>query len=304
VTGSGGPRPGAQGVPGWLVLEREAKLVSLLPPAAGRRLEASGVLAGEDCLYVVFDNGPDIGRVATELSAGAPGNGLIRQDRGRRAGFEDIAHDAVAGRYYVLVEAQARGRGFMAEVQEYDREFTYLGRAWLDFPLDAPNKGLEGLTCVHRQGRTWLLGLCEGNRCRDGADGRRPGGGRIQVFERGRRHWDHAATIRLPATLSFRDFSSLAVAGDRLAVLSQESSALWIGHLQQSAWDLAGEGEVWAFPPDPRGRTVYCNVEGVSWIAPDRVVVVSDRAKRDGRQDGRCRAKDQSIHVFAIPGPG
>jgi len=42
----------------------------------------------------------------------------------------------------------------------------------------------------------------------------------------------------------------------------------------------------------------------VSWIAPDRVVVVSDRAKRDGRQDDRCRAKDQSIHVFAIPGPG
>jgi hypothetical protein len=253
---------------------------------------------------VVFDNGPDIGRVPTELSAGASGNGLIRQNRGRRGGFEDIARDAVAGRYYVLVEAQARGRGFMAEVQEYDREFAYLGRAWLDFPLDAPNKGLEGLTCIHRQGRTWLLGLCEGNRCRDGADGRRPGGGRIQVFERGRRHWDHAATIRLPATLSFQDFSSLAVAGDRLAVLSQESSALWAGHLQPSAWDLAGEGEVWAFPPDPRGRTVYCNVEGVSWITPDRVVVVSDRAKRDGRQDDRCRAKDQSIHVFAIPGPG
>jgi len=33
-------------------------------------------------------------------------------------------------------------------------------------------------------------------------------------------------------------------------------------------------------------------------------VVVSDRAKRDGRQDDRCRAKDQSIHVFTIPGPG
>jgi hypothetical protein len=46
-------------------------------------------------------------------------------------------------------------------------------------------------------------------------------------------------------------------------------------------------------------------VEGVSWVSADRVVVVvSDRAKPDGRQDERCRAKDQSIHVFAIPGPG
>jgi hypothetical protein len=164
----------------------------------------------------------------------------------------------------------------MAEVQEYDRDFAYLGRAWLEFPLEGLNKGLEGLTCVHRQDRTWLLGLCEGNRCRDGAEGRRPGGGRIQVFGRGRRHWHRAATIRLPSTLPFQDFSSLAVAGDRLAVLSQESSALWVGHLRPSSWELADQGVVW----------------------------VSDRAKRDGRQDDRCRAKDQSIHVFTIPGLG
>jgi hypothetical protein len=69
------------------------------------------------------------------------------------------------------------------------------------------------------------------------------------VFDRGGRHWDHAGTIRLPASLRFEDYSSLAVAGDRV------------------------------------------------------VVVVSDRAKREG-QDQRCRAKDQSIHVFAIPDLG
>jgi hypothetical protein len=283
-----------------LVLVREAKLASLLPAAAGRRLEASGVLAGEGCFYVIFDNAPDIGRVGTGLAAGA-GNGLIRQGRGRRSGFEDIAHDVAAGRFYVLVEARPRGRGFMAEVQEYDPDFVLLGRAWLDFPLEGINKGLEGLTCVHRQGRTYLLGLCEGNRCRDGEEGRRPGGGRIQVFERGRRHWDRVATIRLPATCPFKDFSSLAVAGDDLAVVSQESSALWVGRLRRSAWELADQGDVWSFPTDPDGRTVYCNIEGVSWVSADRVVVVSDRAKRGGRQDGRCRAKDQSIHVFTIP---
>jgi hypothetical protein len=48
---------------------------------------------------------------------------------------------------------------------------------------------------------------------------------------------------------------------------------------------------------------VYCNVEGVSWLSADTVVVVSDRAKRNG-QDERCRAKDQSIHVFTIPAAG
>jgi hypothetical protein len=288
----------------WLVLEREAKLASLLPDAADRRLEASGVLAWEDGFYVIFDDAPDIGWVGAELSAGGAGNGLIEQDKGRRSGFEDIAHDPASGRYYVLVEAEARGRGYMAEVQEYDRDFGYLERVWLDFPLESRNKGLEGLTCVRRQGRAYLLGLCEGNWCRDGREGRRPGGGRIQVFDRGRDQWDHAGTIRLPAALPFEDFSSLAVTGDRLAVLSQASSALWVGRLQPSSWAVADDGAVWGFPPDEDGRTVYCNVEGVSWLSAGRVVVVSDRAKRDGGQHERCRAKDQSIHVFSIPGPG
>ena len=123
------------------------------------------------------------------------------------------------------------------------------------------------------------------------------------MFERGRRHWDRVATVRLPATLPFEDFSSLAVAGDRLAVLSQASSALWVGRLRASSWEVAGQGAVFQFPPGPDGRAVYCNVEGVSWLSADTVVVVSDRAKRNG-QDQRCRAKDQSIHVFAIPAAG
>jgi hypothetical protein len=193
-----------------LHLVREAKLASLLAGAGGDRLEASGVLAAGGGFYVIFDNAPDIARIEATLSPAAAGSGLIRQPRGRRAGFEDLAHDPAAGRFYVLVEGRPRNRGFMAEVQEYDERFGYLERAWLQFPLEGPNKGLEGLTCVHREGRTYLLGLCEGNRCRDGAEGRR--------------HWDRVATIRLPATLPFEDFSSLTVAGDRLAVLSQASS--------------------------------------------------------------------------------
>jgi hypothetical protein len=284
-----------------LVLEREAKIAPLLSGAVDRRLEASGVLAGDGCFYVIFDNAPDIGRLGTGLRLEPGANFLIPQVRGDRAGFEDIAHDVPAGRYFVLIEASQRAAGFMAKVQEYDSGFVYRESAWLDFPLDGPNKGLEGLTCVHRAGRTFLLGLCEGNRCKDGREGRRPGGGRVQVFERGSRQWDHVGTIRLPSSLWFEDYSSLSVAGDRMAVVSQASSALWVGRLQPSSWELAADEGVWVFPPDREGRTVYCNVEGVSWVAPDRVVVVSDRAKREG-QDQQCRAKDQSIHVFTIPG--
>jgi hypothetical protein len=201
-------------MPKPLVLVREAKLASLLPAVGGGRLEASGVLAADGRCYVIFDDRPDVARLAASLSpAGAE---LIRQPRGRRGGFEDIAHDPAAGRFYVLVEARPRGRGYMAEVQEYDERFGYLGRAWLEFPLDGPNKGLEGLTCVHRQGRTcWACARATG-----AGTARRAGG--------------------------------------------------------------------------PAGAGSGCS------SAADTVVVVSDRAKRDG-QDARCRAKDQSIHVFTIP---
>ena len=64
----GGRPPGVR-----LRLEREAKLVELVEPLAGapgRRLEASGVLAKDDGFCVIFDNLPDIVRLAPVFDAG------------------------------------------------------------------------------------------------------------------------------------------------------------------------------------------------------------------------------------------
>ena len=251
--------------------------------------------------YVIFDNLPHIALIGAELSATAAANQVIEQPQGHRRGFEDIAYDPWSHRFYVLIESLRRGPGkYMAMVQEYDGSLRYLGSAWLDFPLDRPNKGLEGLTCVRRCGRTHLLGLCEGNRCAGGAKGRIPGGGRIHVFTRGQHHWERMAKIRLPETLLFEDYSGVTVAGDRMAVVSQVSSALWIGSLAPSSWEVTGTGSCYAFPRDADGEIIYGTAEGVSWIARDQVAVVSDKAKPD--QDRRCRSKDQSIHIFRIPG--
>ena len=112
--------------------------------------------------------------------------------------------------------------------------------------------------------------------------------------------WVHTGTIRLPRTLEFEDYSSISAAGDRLAVVSQASSALWVGRLRADGTDLVDEGTVFRFPTDSRGRTVYRTVEGVSWLGDDRVVVVSDKVK-PGAGEGSGRAKDQSIHIFRIP---
>ena len=287
-----------------LELVKEAKVFDIL---AGRRLdsrlEASGVLAKDGLFYVIFDNLPHIALIGPELSPVAAANDVIKQKKGHHGGFEDIAYDARQGHFYVLIESLARGHGtFMAKVQEYDASFGYLGQAWLDFPLDRPNKGLEGLTCVHRGEQTYLLGLCEGNRCRGGKEGEVPGGGRVHVFRRGDKQWERVGKIRLPETVLFEDYSGIAVAGDRIAVISQMTSALWLGNLAPSGWQVTGPGTCYALPRGADGGIVYGTAEGVSWMAPDQLVMVSDKAKPE--QDPRCQAKDQSIHIFRVPSPG
>jgi hypothetical protein len=297
------PPPAAAHAPmQQLELVKEAKIFDILDGRLGPRLEASGVLASGGVFYVIFDNLPHIACIGGTLSPVAGANDVIEQDSGHRRGLEDIAYDPWNGRFYVLIESLPRGHGtFMAMVQENDAGFGYLGRAWLDFPLSRANKSLEGLTCVRRQERTYLLGLCEGNRCRGGAEGRVPGGGRVHVFRRGRRHWERLGTIRLPGTAAFGDYSGIAVAGDRIAVISQVSSALWVGTLAPGGWQVTGAGISYALPRDADGGILYGSAEGVSWMAPDQLVMVSDKAKPE--QGCRCRAKNQSIHIFRIPAP-
>ena len=295
----GHAHPGAQ-----LELVTEAKVFDILEGVLSPRLEASGVLAKDGMFYVIFDNLPHIARIDPAISAAAEGNSIIWQDQGHRSGFEDIAHDPWNGRYYVLIESLPRGRRrYMAKVQEYDAGFGYTGQAWLDFPLDRPNKGIEGLACVRRQGQTYLLGLCEGNRCRGGAEGRIPGGGRVHVFRPGPHQWERLATIRLPETVLFEDYSGIAVSGDRVAVISQVTSALWIGRLDPARWEVTDAGTTYLLPRNIDGEIIYGTAEGVSWIAPDHLVMVSDKAKPE--QPRRCRPRtSRSTSSASRPGPG
>ncbi len=289
-----------------LQLLREAKIRDLLPESAldVDEFEASGVLFARDRCWVIFDNIADVARMEPELSSGDE-NAVTHIRSMEATGFEDIAYDDIDDTYFLLVEAIERESGtYMAQVIELDGDLRLRSERWLDFPLDRQNKGIEGLTCVRRGDDAYLLGLCEGNLCESGEVGRRPGGGRVHVFalpsdaDEQTNQWDRFDTIPLPRSLDFADFSSLSASGSRLAVLSQESSALWVGELTPSGWDLVDDGTIYAFPGDGDG-TPYGNVEGVSWLTDNEVVVVSDRAKKD--QPSRFKEKDESIHVFALP---
>src|SRR5262249_62245415 len=102
-------------------------------------------------------------------------------------------------------------------------------------------------------------------------------------------------------TVRFADHRGIAVPGARIAVTSQVASKLWLGNLAPTGWEVTGPGTCYALPRDADGGIVYGTAEGVSWMAPDQLVMVSDKAKPE--QDPRCRDKDQSIHIFRIPGP-
>ena len=162
------------------------------------------------------------------------------------------------------------------------------------------NTGFEGLSAVRWREQDYLLALCEGNRCRAGRAGRKPGGGRIHLLQRSGTVWKSVARIKLPRTVEFEDYSAVALRGHRIAVLSQQSSRLWIGTLRFADWTIADEGTTYEFPRTKKGKVKYGTLEGLCWLTDQSFVCVSDLSKRHSPK--RHRKTDQSIHVFKLPG--
>ena len=123
----------------------------------------------------------------------------------------------------------------------------------------------------------------------------------IQGFRRKKNSWKHIGAIKLPKAVKFEDYSAIAARGKRVAIVSQSLSAVWVGTVALSSSKVSGKGRVYRFPLNKKKKCVYCNVEGVDWLADDRIIVVSDRMK-SGDQPDRCAKKDKSIHIFDIPG--
>jgi hypothetical protein len=286
----------------YLKLDTEQKLASLLKNVKDKeRLEASGVVVRGKDILVVMDCMKGIGRLKGQNKKDPLGKGKIVGFQQNAEGYEAITQDPKTGHLFLLIEALKNGEKYQGKVLELDASLDPICTKWLDFDFSSDSKGFEGATVVRHKGDLLLLALCEGNYCEGGDKGRDTGHGLIQVFKRKKSSWKHIGQIKLPKEVDFEDYADIAIRGKHVAIVSQALSALWVGKVSLSSSKISGKGQVYRFPLDRNDKCVYCNVEGVDWLADNRIIAVSDRMKTDD-QPGRCARKDKSIHIMKIPG--
>ena len=282
-----------------LRLVKERKLADLLgPPRSGAVYEASGVIAVGKYCYVALDNIRRVARIAGHLRPQSSDHGWVGRAR-QGEGYEAITYSRAQRRFYLMIEAQKHPDGtFKGVIEEYDDAWRFKNRRWIDLPLRKRNTGFEGLASVQWRGQHYLLALCEGNRCRDSHSKRKRGQGRIHVLEARRGVWRPVARIKLPKTVAFKDYADMAIDRDRIAVVSQETSRVWIGRLRLGHWVINGKGRVYELPRTKKGRKRYFTVEGISWLSPRTLVAVSDKTKKS--HPDRGVKTEQSIHIFRV----
>jgi hypothetical protein len=249
--------------------------------------------------YVIFDNVRRIGRIHRSLEPGSKRHSWFGPKRDGE-GYEDIAFSRHTRRFYLLIEGEKHPDGtYKALIDECDESAQYKRRRWVDFAFEKRNTGFEGLCAVRWRRQDFLLALCEGNRCRAGRAGRKPVEDASTCFSAPASSGKPVARIKLPRTAAFEDYSAVSLRGRRLAVLSQQSSRLWIGTLRFGDWAIADDGTTYEFPRTKKGKIKYATLEGLCWLTNRSFVCVSDLSKREHKK--RYRKTDQSIHVFNLP---
>ena len=291
----------------------------------GGDYEASGVQLKDGELMVVFDNSLRMLTVDTALTQASLSAGCGSPSCDQKSQYEAITWDAQgADHFFVAIESAEKRDGSrttnQAQVVAYgvddldDPEFTQ----WTDVTFDTASLGMEGLAWLWHcpagdaKGDDYLLGLCQ-RKCSPGGDSSK---GWVQVLKQRPHPWTSERHLKLP--VAFSNYNDIALYPPfpqtcdcaatcpggganrgkyRVAVVSKDPG-LWIGELDTTTWSFTS-GKVYAFPEDTAGDTVYCNVEGVTFLSESRVAVVSDAT--DKNDAAPCRQKEQMIHIFDLP---
>lgn len=293
------------------------------------KFEASDITIVNNTFYVVFDNSWAVGKIGMDLHPYSREN--VQLGSPTIAGRDDSQWEAIVYNpktttFWITREAIAHEgtehfHAVILEVTLDEKAQSYRTErsCSAEFLFTGGNKGFEGMVGLFDEsGEMHLIGLCEGNHCAGGARGQDAGNGRLVIMSLHTQNnnsqdcvWKTTRVVKLPPRMKFVDYSAVATRNNKIAVTSQENAQLWIsemegvsdtGIIDVKKFAVSGKNaQILNFPRDDNCNVVYCNIEGIQFINDNVVVAVSDKMKGSGRQDFRCLAKDQSIHVFSLP---
>ena len=273
----------------------EVKFKTIFDVKTKKKFEASGVVFVDNNFYVVFDNHSQITRINYHLN-----NIKLLGHNNTKIGYEGITYNDMDNEFYLIEESINNQGLWNARLGVTDNKFSSEPeRSWLRYNFQNDNKGFEGVAFLRNENKTYILALCEGNACKAGSKSKKYGAGTIKVFEKKTKGWEYITSISLPKNLTFIDYSGIDInTQNELAISSQETSAIWISELNITKWHITDNGKVYYFPKNKKGKKIYCNVEGISWITKNKLVVVSDAMKSN--QSKRCKKKEQAIHLISL----
>lgn len=315
-----------------------AKIAYELPFAAlfadtksQKKFEASSITTHDGNYYAICDNSWAISKFSPSLTPFSSDNIMIGDPRREEedSGYEAIFfRDQVA---YVVRESVAHEHDsnttYHAIIEELSidgDDYTILNQCRSEFEFEGDSKGYEGAFGLEgKDGDYYILGLCEGNHCSEKRDLKfDKGNGRIVVMKKNSSSsegtedgsnciWMTHSIINIPKSANFRDYSDISITPNgRVVITTQEDSAMWFGQLlgvhdgifdPETAVFDEDSGQVYKFPKSDSCKTVYCNIEGITFMNDNMVMAVSDQMKKKGKQDFYCLEKDQSIHAFVLP---
>jgi len=270
--------------------------------------EGSGVYYRRDTqnYYIVCDNlQNEVIMINTDLSPSSSSlisirNPAISED------FEGITYNQYLNAYFVVTEdiKLVAPNRYRARILSFDDTFHLKSKNPVEYIFHVDNSGFEGISTVEKNGEIYVLALCEGNACEPkGPEFEKNGTILVLKFnsnlfsEFG--EWKVVASISLPQNnAGFSDYAGMDVFQNQwIAVVSQEDSSLWVGELDITTWKIKGEGYKTIFPLNGDEKMQFCNVEGISWITRDTIVVTTDSSDADKPE---CCPYSQSISIFNV----
>ncbi|CAN0107852.1 unnamed protein product, partial [Phaeothamnion confervicola] len=210
--------------------------------------EASSVTTWNNKFYVIADSSWNIFELDQALPPFSEKNWVYspfanRTEEEGESGYEAIFHIdeslfAVV-RESILQDNNDGEKEYRAVVEEVKINFDHgyydiIRQCATEKVFEGDSKGFEG--AIHARdmdGTLYVIGLCEGNYCKEGLPGMDPGHGMLVVMKRedysdGSCLWRTVREMPIPEMAFFRDYSAITMnrARSKVAIASQEDSAV------------------------------------------------------------------------------